>query len=195
MNQYITGSTIKQLREKQKLTQAQLGEILGVSDKAISKWETGRGFPDISFLEPLASVLKVSTIELLSGTQIINQNKNGNLMKSHFYVCPICGNVTYSIGEALISCCGIQLPSLEADCDPVGAHEIIIEHVEDELYVSMNHEMSKSHYISWFACITSSSTQIVKLYPEQSAEARLKIRGKGRIFAYCNKHGLIEINQ
>ena len=67
MNQYITGATIKRLREKQNITQARLAEMLGVSDKAVSKWETGRGFPDISFLEPLAALLKVSAIELLSG--------------------------------------------------------------------------------------------------------------------------------
>ena len=63
MNQYITGNTIKSLREKQKMTQAELAKLLCVSDKTISKWETGRGYPDICFLEPLAKTLKVSIIE------------------------------------------------------------------------------------------------------------------------------------
>ena len=115
MNQYITGSTIKSLREKQNLTQAELAKLLCVSDKTISKWETGRGFPDITFLEPLAKFLKVSIIELLSGNEIINQNKNSNLRKSNFYTCPICGNVIFSVGNALISCCGIQLLPLEVE--------------------------------------------------------------------------------
>ena len=58
MNNYITGAAIKALREKNRLTQQQLAEKLCVSDKAISKWETGKGFPDISLIEPLANVLQ-----------------------------------------------------------------------------------------------------------------------------------------
>ena len=77
MNQYITGKTIKILREKKNLTQAQLAELVCVSDKTISKWETGRGFPDIVFLEPLSKILNVSVLELLSGNEIINKNKSG----------------------------------------------------------------------------------------------------------------------
>ena len=122
MNHYVTGNTnvqaldspllkftkdcgtlIKLLREKQKMIQAQLAERLCVSDKTISKWETGRGFPDISFLEPLAKILKVSVLELLSGNEII------------------------------------------------------------------------------------------KLYPEQKAEARIKFGRRIKIFAYCNRHGLFEV--
>ena len=50
MNTYVTGNTIKQLRECRKLTQAELAEKLGVSSKTISKWETAKGLPDISLL-------------------------------------------------------------------------------------------------------------------------------------------------
>lgn len=80
MNNYITGNAIKILREKQKLTQSQLAEKLCVSDKTVSKWETGRGLPDISMIEPLANVLKVSVPELLSGDLVINQNRSANLL-------------------------------------------------------------------------------------------------------------------
>ena len=114
---YITGTTIKTLREKQNMTQLQLAEKLCVSDKTISKWETGRGFPDISLLEPLAKTLKVSVLELLSGEQIINANRSSNMLKSKLYVCPICGNVLHSTGSALVSCCGITLPPLEVEQD------------------------------------------------------------------------------
>lgn len=92
MNNYITGAAIMALREKNRLTQ-QLAEKLCVSDKAISKWETGKGFPDISLIEPLANVLQVSIPELLSGKQIINTNRSANILKSNLYVCPICGNI------------------------------------------------------------------------------------------------------
>jgi transcriptional regulator with XRE-family HTH domain len=50
MNQYVTGTMIRHLRENKSMTQQQLAEIIGVSDKAISKWETGRGYPDISLI-------------------------------------------------------------------------------------------------------------------------------------------------
>ena len=110
MNNYITGTTIKTLREKQHLTQSQLAEQLYISDKTISKWETGKGLPDISLLEPLANILKVSLPELLSGQQIINANRSANMMRTKLYVCPICGNVLRAIGSAMVSCCGIALP-------------------------------------------------------------------------------------
>ncbi len=50
MNSYVTGTVIKQLREKQNLTQAMLADMICVSDKTVSKWETGKGLPDISLL-------------------------------------------------------------------------------------------------------------------------------------------------
>ena len=80
MNHYVTGAVIKRLREAKHLTQAQLAEKLCVSDKAVSKWETGKGFPDVSLIESLASVLQVSLPELLSGEQVINTNRAANLL-------------------------------------------------------------------------------------------------------------------
>ena len=85
---YITGSTIRILREKKRYTQKQLAERLSVSDKTISKWETGKGLPDVSMVEPLAKELQVSVAELLSGEQIINRNAAANLLRARFYVCP-----------------------------------------------------------------------------------------------------------
>ena len=67
MDNYITGATIKRLREAKGITQTQLAEQIGVSSKAVSKWETGRGIPDISLIEPLSKALGVSIIELMSG--------------------------------------------------------------------------------------------------------------------------------
>lgn len=115
MNNYVTGSTIKILRESKKLTQAQLANMISVSDKAVSRWETGKEFPDVSLLEPLSKALGISVIELISGDWITNRNVSSNMQRSKFYVCPICGNVIHSMGEALVSCCGITLPCLEAE--------------------------------------------------------------------------------
>lgn len=189
INQYITGAMIKRLREEKKLTQTELAEKIFVTDKAVSKWETGRGYPDISLVESLAKALGVSVIELLSGENITNKNKAANMSKAEFYVCPVCGNVIQSSGEAVVSCCGITLPPLEAE-ESDENHAVKIERVEDEYFVSIDHEMTKQHYISFIAAIRSDGIEIKKLYPEQSAEARFKISGTKQIYFYCNRHGL-----
>ena len=67
MDRYITGAVIKRLRESKKLTQEELAKRLFISAKAVSKWETGQGFPDVSLLEPLAQALGISVLELFSG--------------------------------------------------------------------------------------------------------------------------------
>ena len=67
MNTYVTGNTIRQLREDRRMTQADLAQKLGVSSKTISKWETGKGLPDITLLQPLAQALGISIIELMNG--------------------------------------------------------------------------------------------------------------------------------
>lgn len=191
MNNYVTGKIIKNLREKSGLTQNELAEKLFVSNKTVSKWENGKGFPDVSLIEPIATALNVSVIELLNGEQIENKNKPSNMLKSKFSVCPVCGNVIFSIGENLNSCCGITLPSLE--CEEMNeSHEIVIKKVENELYVSLNHEMTKIHYIPFIAYVTNSRVELIKLYPEQNCEERFFNRGKGYIYAYCNKHGLFK---
>ena len=115
MNQYVTGAVIKELREKNKLTQSELAAKLNVSDKTVSKWETAKGYPDISLLEPIASVFGISITELLSGNAITNMNVSANMLRSKFYVCPICGNVIHSIGEVTISCHGVQLLPEQAE--------------------------------------------------------------------------------
>ena len=191
LNTYVTGTTIKTLRESKKLTQAQVAEQLGVSAKAVSKWETGKGLPDISLLQPLAAALGVSLIELMNGEPIVNRNVSGNLMRSKFYVCPVCGNVLHATGDALISCCGITLPPFEAE-EPDTEHQLTMEKVEDEQFLTVHHPMTKQHYISFMAFVTSARLQLVKLYPEGEAQTRLQLRGHGFVYFYCNKHGLFK---
>lgn len=189
MNQYITGLTIKRLREKNKLTQNELAEKLSVTDKSISKWETGRGYPDITLIEDIAKVFNVSITELFSGDTIENKNISSNVEKIKFYVCPICGNIITSIGETMVSCHGINLKPLEAEASDEN-HQIDVSRVEDEYYVNINHIMTKNHYISFIAAVSKDRLQLVKLYPESSAETRFKISGVNKIYYYCNKDGL-----
>lgn len=189
MDRYVTGVIIKKLREKKKMTQEELAEKLFVSGKAVSKWETGNGFPDISLLEPLAKALDISVIELLSGDAIQNRNRSANMAKVKIYVCPVCGNVIQASGEAVVSCCGIVLPPQEPE-EADAAHQIQVEIVEDEFYVTVSHPMEKDHYISFLMAVSDQGTQFVKLYPEGNAEARFKISRVKKLYWYCNRHGL-----
>ncbi|MBR0466409.1 MAG: helix-turn-helix domain-containing protein [Clostridia bacterium] len=191
MNTYVTAEIIKQLREKKGLTQSGLAKIIGVSDKAISKWETGKGLPDISLIEPLSAALSVSVAELLSGECIKNENKSGNMKKSNFFVCPVCSNIIHSVGKNLNSCCGINLPPLEVE-EENERHTITVENIGSEIFVTVNHEMTKTHYISFIAYVTSDRCELVKLYPEQDAAVYFTKRGGGTIYAYCNNDGLFK---
>ena len=192
MNQYVTGALIKRLREERGLTQLQLGEKVNVSDKTVSKWETGKGYPDISLIEALSSALGVSVIELFAGADVVNGNRHANMLKMKVYVCPVCGNIIRSVGDAVVSCCGIMLPALEAE-EPDAEHILSVEEVEDEYYVTAEHDMSKDHYISFIAAVRDDGCEFVKLYPESNAEARFKISRVKYFLYYCNHHGLYKV--
>jgi len=189
MNSYVTGNTIKQLREARSMTQGALAEKIGVSSKTVSKWETGKGLPDVSLLQPLAQVLGISVIELMNGEHIINKNVSANLLRSKFYVCPVCGNVIHTLGNTLVSCCGITLPAMEAE-DAEDDHSVTIEKVEDEHFITVHHPMTKQHYISFLSFVTTDRLQLIKLYPEGNAQTRLQLRGTGYLYYCCNQHGL-----
>lgn len=191
MDSYVTGAAVKRLREAKSLTQLQLAEKIGVTAKAISKWETGKGLPDISLIEPLSQALGVSVMELMSGETVTNRNVSSNILFSKFYVCPICGNVIRTTGETLVSCCGITLPVLEAE-ETDDEHIVTVENVEDEHFITIHHDMNKKHFISFIAYVTCDRVQFVKFYPEGNAETRMQLRGRGYLYIYCNKHGLMK---
>lgn len=130
--------------------------------------------------------------ELFSGTEIVNQNRTGNMLKTRFYVCPVCGNVISAAGEGAFHCCGISLPPLEAEA-PDAAHDILVTPMDGEYYVRMAHPMTKTHFISFFAAVTPERVTLVKLYPEQEPETRLPARGRGWLYACCNQHGLFRL--
>lgn len=194
MNSYVTGATVKQLREARNMTQAELAEKIGVSSKTVSKWETAKGLPDISLLQPLALALGISVIELMNGEQILNHNISANMLRCKFYVCPVCGNVIHALGNAVVSCCGITLPPLEAE-ETDDAHSITIENVEDEQFITIHHPMTKQHFISFAAFVTSDRIQMVKFYPESDAQTRMQLRGRGYLYYYCNRHGLFKVKK
>ena len=113
MINYVNGNGIRTLRESLGLTQKDLANRIGVSDKTVSKWETGRGLPDISVLTPLAEALGVSLSELFAGAKTSNRNKSGNMQRSVYYVCPVCGNVIHALGEGSSAAVVSRCPGLK----------------------------------------------------------------------------------
>ncbi|MBR4319606.1 MAG: helix-turn-helix transcriptional regulator [Oscillospiraceae bacterium] len=193
MNQTKIGNLIKTLRQEQNLTQKQLAELLHVSDKAVSKWETGNGCPDISLFPALSEVFHVNSDVLLSGEIIEKESEIGNMKKIKFYVCPECGNLITSTSEAAISCCGKKLNFLT----PQKAEEnqkLTIEHIDGELFLSSDHEMTKEHYISFVAYLNEHTMIFSKQYPEWNLQERLPFCRTGRLIWYCKKCGLLYQN-
>ena len=86
------------------------------------------------------------------------------------------------------------MPPLEAE-SPDEEHSLKVKIVEDEYFVTLNHPMTKEHYISFIAAISDNGVQLVKLYPEGNAGARFKISRVRKLYAYCNRHGLFEMDR
>lgn len=189
MDNMVTGKTIRALREARGMTQQTLAERMCISAKTVSKWETGRGLPDIALIEPLAEALGASVIELMRGEPVCNGNRGSNMLRSRLYVCPCCGNVIHAAGEAVISCCGTTLPPLEPQ-KPDADHALTVEPVEDEHFLTLAHPMEKGHSIAFVAFVTGDRLQLVRLYPEGSAGTRMHLRGVGMVYWYCTEHGL-----
>ena len=183
------GNLILRMRKEKGFTQKQLADSISVSDKTVSKWERGLGCPDVSLLGELAKALGVSVDKILSGSLYPNDTNVGNLKRIKFYLCPVCGNIMTSVGESEISCCGRKLEALSAK--PADKeHEISIETIEDDYYISFAHEMSKGHYISFMAYVRDDKLLFIKLYPEQGGEVRFARMHGGKIYYACNRHGL-----
>lgn len=187
------GSLIYQLRKEKNMTQKQVADAMNISDKTISKWERGQGCPDISLLPKLAEILETSVDWILSGEINLNESVGGNMNKLKFYVCTQCNNLVTATGEATISCCGKVIESLSAkkvDED----HILNIEPVEDEIFVTTNHDMKKEHYISFIAYVRGDRALIVKQYPEWNMQFRFRKQGRGRLYFYCTNDGLFYQN-
>ena len=80
MNNEKTGMLIAQIRKEKGLTQKQLADRIGVSNATISKWETAKGFPDISLIEPLAEALDISVSEIIAGERLESSTKTDDII-------------------------------------------------------------------------------------------------------------------
>ena len=189
MDQVKTGKLIRSLRLKHHLTQLALAEMLGVSDKAVSKWERGCGAPDISLLPLLSQALGVDTEVLLRGELEENALSNGNLNKLKFYLCPDCGKLLFSTDDADVHCCGKRLQHMEAR-KAGGAEALSVTVCDGGWAVTSSHEMRREHYISFLAFLTGDTVMVKKLYPEWGLEAWLPFFAHGRLLWCCTEHGL-----
>ena len=188
MDQIRTGEIIRMMRLQKKMTQSALAEKIGVSDKAVSKWERGCGAPDVSILPVLAAELGIDMENLINGEMEENELINGNMKKLKFYVCPDCGNIIFSAEEASVSCCGKKLTALEpkkASDDEKLSTEII----ENEIYVSSSHEMTRDNYISFAALLRDDTVIVRKFYPEWNMETRFPRGMSGILVWYSTRDG------
>lgn len=190
MDAISTGALIRALREERGFTQRQLAEAVGVTDKAVSKWERGGGCPDIELLSALSDCLETPVETLLDGVRAVDARMGGTMKRTAFRVCPACGNVVTTTGDADVSCCGRKLEALEArpaDND----HIVHVEEVEGDWYVTFDHPMDKGHHLGFVAVVGHDRMAIEKLYPEQGGEARLPRLAGAKLYTYCSVHGLM----
>ena len=184
------GALIRSLRRELGLTQRELAVRLGVTDKAASKWERGLGCPDVIYLPQLSQIFGVDLERLLQGDLTPNELVGGNMKKIRYYVCPVCGGLTFCTGGAEVSCCGRKLAPLEPR--KAGEEEkLTVEAIENDWYVSGDHPMRKDDYISFVAFATGDRLQVVKQYPEWDFQARIPGRSHGMLLWYSQKQGLL----
>lgn len=187
-----TGSLIRKLRTEAKLTQRQLAEAVGVTDKAVSKWETGRGAPDITVVGALARALGVGAECLLTGKMETEPSRGGNMKKTKYYHCPSCGQIAAATGNAEVFCCGRRLEALTAQ-KADGEHVLNMEPVEDEWFLTTGHPMAREHYITFIAFATGDRIALIRQYPEWDLQQRIP-RRHGLLLWHCSEHGLFYRN-
>ena len=183
------GKLLCDLRKSKGMTQKQVADCLGIVPKTVSKWETGHGFPDVSVISALADILGVSEKIILSGNLIQNAEEVGNMKRTKFYVCEHCGSVVHGAGEFQIICCGKPVKALIAQSTD-DTHSINVTEIEGDFYIEFNHEMTKEHYVGFVAYVSFDRVLTVRLYPEQDAAVRFPKMYRGKLYYYCNNHGL-----
>lgn len=189
MDNQQVGALIRKLRLERGLTQKQLAEALFVTDKTISKWECGMGCPDITLLRALSRQFGVPVSHILEGTLPEQEKDGGNMKKLQFYRCSQCGNLIHSTTAAEISCCGRSCVPMQPQT-PAGAHQLRVQRMEDDYYITFPHEMTKAHYITFVAYLTCDRLLLVRLYPEQDSSLRIPALVGGKLLFCCNTHGL-----
>lgn len=186
-----TGHLIASLRNEKELTQQQVADALGITNKTVSKWECGLGLPDTSLWPDLSVILGVDMTKLLAGEMPKNKPDNGNINRAKFYVCPKCNNALMSTGDASIYCCGRRLlPEIASPGEK--AIPIKVELIDNEYYVTADHPMIKEDFILFAAYVKADKVFFLRLYPEQSNSFRIPYWPKGNLYLFSTTKGLVE---
>lgn len=121
------------------------------------------------------------------------RNVSPNMLKTQFYVCPVCGNVIHCVGDAAVACHGINLRPLEPQLMD-DENVVSIEKVEDEAFLSVQHPMTKKDYIAFVAAVSADKVQLIRLFPEGNAETRFNPIGVKALYYYSTKDGLYKVS-
>ncbi len=193
MNAEKTGSLIRSLRIKKGLTQKELAHMICVTDKAVCKWEKGRGCPNITLISQLSKVLEVDIQSILQGYLDKNKKIGENMNHLKFYKCPTCGNLVTSIKSVELSCCGNKLSPVSAQTRSEPEYQPVIQEFDGQYSIKFNHPMTKSDYISQVIVVRYDQIMTVNLYAESEAIITIpQVRGI-RLFVITNKSELIAV--
>lgn len=184
------GKLIARLRKEKNLTQKNIADALGVQSKTVSKWECGAGCPDLSLWPKLSAILDADMTQMMEGEITSNKPDAGNMDKVRFYVCPCCGNILISTGSASVFCCGRKLERIMPE-KTLHETEITIEETDTDYFFTIDHPMTKKHYLSFAAYVKSDKVYLNRLYPEQNPSFRFPVTKGGKLYVYCVKHGLM----
>lgn len=193
MNAEKTGNLIRSLRIKKGVTQKELAQMICVTDKAVCKWEKGRGCPNITLISQLSKVLEVDIQSILQGYLDKNKKIGENMNHLKFYKCPTCGNLVTSIKSVELSCCGNKLSPVSAQTRSEPEYQPVIQEFDGQYSIKFNHPMTKSDYISQVIVVRYDQIMTVNLYAESEAIITIpQVRGI-RLFVITNKSELIAV--
>ena len=193
MNAEKTGSLIRSLRIKKGLTQKELAHMICVTDKAVCKWEKGRGCPNITLISQLSKVLEVDIQSILQGYLDKNKKIGENMNHLKFYKCPTCGNLVTSIKSVELSCCGNKLSPVSAQTRSDPEYQPVIQEFDGQYSIKFNHPMTKSNYISQVIVVRYDQIMTVNLYAESEAIITIPQVHGIRLFLITNKSELIAV--
>ena len=184
------GALIRSLRKEKGMTQKELAEKLNISDKTVSKWERGKGIPDISTIPVLSDIFGIEIEKMLQGEINSNDFFVGNMEETKYYVCPECGNIITSVEEVSISCCGRRLKNIVPK--PVGNKGKLEFFKKDTGYdISNAYPMTKDDYISFISIIAKDRGLLIKTYPEWEKLYHISCFEEGIVIWYSKKEGLL----
>jgi len=176
---------LKAFRRSHKMTQKEFAERIRVSDKTVSAWERGDRHISAEMLTKVLRNFDISPDDFFLTEEEISDD-------FHFYICPKCDNIAIMHKKSKIFCCGIEMQKVQWNPseNSISAKTKI---KNDFLYATFMHEMNYNHYIQFVALVKKNGFEIYVMNPGDSPEVCFNFRKRGRLFAYCNVHGLSEI--